>query len=181
MTDPVDQTSQFANGEAATADWVDQFAPLNPRGDGYQDPSSSSSGSAVAVSAYDFLDFTVGSDTGGSIRGPASVNGAYACVLRVLLTSDAELIDSDRSSLTGCAQVRTRSRSTRSCLSRRPWTPPVCILDTRLVEEFLTSVSSGFFTRDPAMLAQVGKAWLGSSSQSFTAFPQVRSSSRMPS
>lgn len=38
------KTSQFANGERATADWVDYLAPFNPRGDGYQQPSSSSSG-----------------------------------------------------------------------------------------------------------------------------------------
>ena len=41
------KTSQFANGETATADWVDYHAPFNPRGDGYQDPSSSSAGPAA--------------------------------------------------------------------------------------------------------------------------------------
>jgi len=35
-------TSQFANGETATADWVDYHEAFNPRGDGYQDTSSSS-------------------------------------------------------------------------------------------------------------------------------------------
>jgi hypothetical protein len=29
------KTSQFANGEEATADWVDYHSPFNPRGDGY--------------------------------------------------------------------------------------------------------------------------------------------------
>ncbi|KAH6672025.1 amidase signature domain-containing protein [Halenospora varia] len=38
------KTSQFANGEMATADWVDYHSPFNARGDGYSDPSSSSSG-----------------------------------------------------------------------------------------------------------------------------------------
>lgn len=41
------KTSQFANGETATADWVDYLAPFNPRGDGYLDPSSSSAGPAA--------------------------------------------------------------------------------------------------------------------------------------
>ncbi|KAL8976888.1 MAG: hypothetical protein Q9205_007203 [Flavoplaca limonia] len=41
------KTSQFANGEVATADWVDYHEPFNPRGDGYQDTSSSSSGQAA--------------------------------------------------------------------------------------------------------------------------------------
>ena len=71
------KTSQFANGETATDDWVDLHAPYNPRGDGYQDGSSSSTGSGTAVAAYPWLDFAVGSDTGGSMRGPAGVNGVF--------------------------------------------------------------------------------------------------------
>ncbi|KAI9349312.1 amidase signature enzyme [Zopfochytrium polystomum] len=71
------KTSQFANGESPTADWVDQLCPFNPRGEGYQGPSSSSSGSGAAMAAYDWLDSAVGSDTGGSIRGPAGVQGIY--------------------------------------------------------------------------------------------------------
>ncbi|KZO91038.1 amidase signature enzyme, partial [Calocera viscosa TUFC12733] len=71
------KTSQFANGETATADWVDQISPFNPRGDGYQDPSSSSSGSGAGMGAYSWLDHAIGSDTGGSIRNPAGVQGLY--------------------------------------------------------------------------------------------------------
>ncbi|KAK5175579.1 uncharacterized protein LTR77_000718 [Saxophila tyrrhenica] len=71
------KTSQFANGEQATADWVDYHSPFNPRGDGYQDPSSSSSGPGAAAGSYPWLDLTLGSDTGGSIRGPSEVQGLY--------------------------------------------------------------------------------------------------------
>ncbi|KAF9878345.1 hypothetical protein CkaCkLH20_04383 [Colletotrichum karsti] len=71
------KTSQFANGESATADWVDYNAPFNPRGDGYQDPSSSSAGSAAGEAAYGWLDITLGSDTGGSIRSPSQVQGVF--------------------------------------------------------------------------------------------------------
>lgn len=71
------KTSQFANGETATSDWVDLHAPYNPRGDGYQDGSSSSTGPATAMAAYEWLDYGIGSDTGGSIRDPAGVNGLY--------------------------------------------------------------------------------------------------------
>lgn len=46
------KTSQFANGETATADWIDYLAPFNPRGDGYEDPSSSSAGPAVGIGMY---------------------------------------------------------------------------------------------------------------------------------
>jgi len=71
------KTSQFANGESATADWVDQFCPFNARGDGYQDPASSSSGPGAALGAYDWMDIALGTDTGGSTRGPAWVNGLF--------------------------------------------------------------------------------------------------------
>ena len=69
--------SQFANGEEATADWVDYHSPFNPRGDGYQDPSSSSSGAGASIGSYEWLDIAVGSDTGGSIRGPSEVQGLF--------------------------------------------------------------------------------------------------------
>ncbi|OLN83281.1 Amidase 1 [Colletotrichum chlorophyti] len=69
--------SQFANGESATADWVDYHAPFNPRGDGYNDPSSSSSGAGASIASYPWLDLAVGSDTGGSIRGPCNVQGLF--------------------------------------------------------------------------------------------------------
>lgn len=71
------KTSQFANGETATDDWVDFHAPFNPRGDGYQDPSSSSSGPGSGAGSYPWLDLALGSDTGGSIRGPSQVQGLF--------------------------------------------------------------------------------------------------------
>jgi hypothetical protein len=71
------KTSQFANGESPTADWVDYHCPFNPRGDGYQSPSSSSSGPGAGIGAYEWLDIALGSDTGGSIRNPSQVNGAF--------------------------------------------------------------------------------------------------------
>ncbi|KAL8963649.1 MAG: hypothetical protein Q9193_000118 [Seirophora villosa] len=53
--------SSFAAREEPTES-VDFQAPFNPRGDGYQSPAGSSSGSAAAVSSYDWLDFAIGSD-----------------------------------------------------------------------------------------------------------------------
>ncbi|KAF2130417.1 amidase signature enzyme [Dothidotthia symphoricarpi CBS 119687] len=72
-------TSQFANGEVATADWVDYHEAFNPRGEGYQDTSSSSSGGGAGEASYPWLDVTLGSDTGGSVRGPSQVQGIYGC------------------------------------------------------------------------------------------------------
>ncbi|OAA56025.1 glutamyl-tRNA(Gln) amidotransferase [Cordyceps fumosorosea ARSEF 2679] len=71
------KTSQFANGQTATADWIDYLAPFNPRGDGYLDPSSSSAGPAAGVASYPWLDVALGSDTGGSIRSPSQFQGIY--------------------------------------------------------------------------------------------------------
>ncbi|KAF2458456.1 amidase signature domain-containing protein [Lineolata rhizophorae] len=70
------KTSQFANGEHG-GDWVDYHQPFNPRGDGYQDSSESSSGPGVGAGAYPWLDLALGSDTGGSVRWPAAVQGVY--------------------------------------------------------------------------------------------------------
>ncbi|CAG8971993.1 hypothetical protein HYALB_00008278 [Hymenoscyphus albidus] len=66
-------TTQFARGN----DWVDYPASWNVRGDGYQDPIGSSTGPAAGIAGYDWLDITLGTDTGGSIRGPASLYGAF--------------------------------------------------------------------------------------------------------
>ena len=45
------------------AEALDFPAPSNPRGDGYQSPTGSSSGSAAAIASYEWLDFTIGSDS----------------------------------------------------------------------------------------------------------------------
>lgn len=71
------KTTQFALGEAPTVDYVDQLAPFNPRGDGYQNPQGSSSGTGAGVAAYEWLDFGTGSDTGGSVRLPSMQNGLF--------------------------------------------------------------------------------------------------------
>ncbi|KAF2501485.1 amidase signature enzyme [Lophium mytilinum] len=42
---------------------TDYQAPFNPRGDGYQSAWSSSGGSGAAIAAYDWLDFTISTDT----------------------------------------------------------------------------------------------------------------------
>lgn len=56
------KTAQFASGEGPM-DWVDFSCPFNPRGDGYLNPSGSSTGSAAAVAGYSWLDSAVGCDS----------------------------------------------------------------------------------------------------------------------
>ena len=70
------KTTEFAEGLDPN-EWTEAPCPVNPRGDEHQKPSSSSTGSAVAAAAYEWLDFSIGTDTGGSIRHPAGVNGLY--------------------------------------------------------------------------------------------------------
>jgi Asp-tRNA(Asn)/Glu-tRNA(Gln) amidotransferase A subunit family amidase len=57
------KTTQFADSEWPTSDYVDYHAPFNPRADGYQTTSGSSCGSAAAVASYGWLDFTLGTDS----------------------------------------------------------------------------------------------------------------------
>ncbi|TLS31475.1 hypothetical protein PpBr36_03394 [Pyricularia pennisetigena] len=84
----------------------EEETPWNPRGDGFQKPSGSSSGSAAACAAYPWLDFTIGGDTGGSIRHPAAVNGVYG--LRTSLGSVPS------SGLVACARMDTVGPLARS-------------------------------------------------------------------
>lgn len=70
------KTTQFAMPEFAPLA-IDYQAPFNPRGDGYQDPGSSSSGPGAGMASYEWLDIAIGSDTGGSLRVPAALNGVY--------------------------------------------------------------------------------------------------------
>lgn len=45
------------------AESADYFASFNPRGDGYQSAWSSSGGSGASLASYDWLDFTLGTDS----------------------------------------------------------------------------------------------------------------------
>ncbi|KAH7254935.1 amidase signature domain-containing protein [Fusarium solani] len=57
--------------------WNDVKYPWNPRGDGWLEVAFSSSGSGAAIVGYDWIDFAMGSDTGGSVRMPAALGGSY--------------------------------------------------------------------------------------------------------
>ncbi|GAA5849375.1 hypothetical protein JCM8547_006530 [Rhodosporidiobolus lusitaniae] len=70
----VDLGADIVGKTKTVFDYHDAF---NARGDGYQDPGASSAGSGAAIGAYEWLDVAVGTDTGGSIRIPASYNGIY--------------------------------------------------------------------------------------------------------
>ncbi|BCR90953.1 uncharacterized protein ACHE_60839S [Aspergillus chevalieri] len=69
--------SEFAFAGPYVTEHIDYLLPFNPRGDGYNSPGDSSGGSGSAVASYGWLDASMGSDTGGSIRGPATQNGVH--------------------------------------------------------------------------------------------------------
>ncbi|PGH08850.1 hypothetical protein AJ79_05854 [Helicocarpus griseus UAMH5409] len=62
--------SSFGNWEEPIK-YTDYQAPWNPRGDRYQSPGASSSGSAAAVASYDWLDIAIGTGTWGSVTRPS--------------------------------------------------------------------------------------------------------------
>ena len=53
----------YASSEVPPEKTIDYFAPWNPRGDGYQGPSGSSSGAASSLASYSWLDFAFGTDS----------------------------------------------------------------------------------------------------------------------
>ncbi|KAK7981653.1 amidase domain-containing protein [Apiospora saccharicola] len=77
----------FASSEEATDQWIDFPAPFNPRGDGYQSPSGSTTGGGTSLAAHEWLDFSIGTDTTGSIRWPAAWAGLFG--LRTTWTEGA--------------------------------------------------------------------------------------------
>ncbi|KAK0621468.1 amidase signature domain-containing protein [Bombardia bombarda] len=69
--------SAFAGAELPPNMCIDYFPPWNPRGDGYQGPSGSSSGAAASVAGYRWVDYALCTDTTGSMRMPAAVHGLW--------------------------------------------------------------------------------------------------------
>ncbi|KAK3297432.1 amidase signature domain-containing protein, partial [Chaetomium fimeti] len=67
----------YAGSEVPPEKCIDHFPPWNPRGDGYQGPSGSSSGAASSVASYPWVDIALGTDTTGSIRMPAASYGLW--------------------------------------------------------------------------------------------------------
>ncbi|XEV04981.1 hypothetical protein FSHL1_010268 [Fusarium sambucinum] len=71
------KTVEFGGSQEVIGDWCDYFYAFNARGDGYLASTGSSTGSAASLAAYRWLDVTLGTDSGGSIRDPAVAHGIY--------------------------------------------------------------------------------------------------------
>ncbi|KAM5457753.1 hypothetical protein McanCB49686_002738 [Microsporum canis] len=93
---------------------VDYHAPFNPRADGYQSAWSSSGGSGAAIASYDWIDFTLGTDTTGSSRRPAMANGAF----QIRLTHDLIPLDN---SVPSFPRFDSLAMYARSILSLEKW------------------------------------------------------------
>lgn len=74
------------------AESLEVQVPFNPRGDGYQSPAGSSSGPAAAIASYTWLDYAIGTDSTGSSRRPAFVNGCFALRLSQCCASNKGLL-----------------------------------------------------------------------------------------
>ncbi|KAI1300060.1 amidase signature domain-containing protein [Xylaria venustula] len=70
--------TSFASPEEPTDQWIDFHCPVNPRGDRYQSPSSSSTGAGTSLAGYDWLDFSIAGDSAGSVRAPAPCSGLFS-------------------------------------------------------------------------------------------------------
>jgi hypothetical protein len=53
----------YAGSEVPPEKCIDYFPPWNPRGDGYQGPSGSSSGAGSSVASYPWVDLALGTDS----------------------------------------------------------------------------------------------------------------------
>ncbi|KGQ03156.1 Amidase 1 [Beauveria bassiana D1-5] len=71
------KTVEFGGSQEVIGDWCDYSYAFNARGDGYLASTGSSTGSASSLAAYPWLDITLGTDAGGSIRDPAVAHGIY--------------------------------------------------------------------------------------------------------
>lgn len=67
--------SAFASFEEATDQWIGFHAPFNPRADGYQSPSGSTSGGATSLAGYKWLGFSIGTDS--TYKLPCSYTKAH--------------------------------------------------------------------------------------------------------
>ncbi|KAK2875346.1 hypothetical protein FQN49_001664 [Arthroderma sp. PD_2] len=93
---------------------VDYHASFYPRADGYQSAWSSSGGSGAAIASYDWIDFTVGTDTTGSSRRPAMANGAF----QIRLTHNLIPLDN---SVPSFPRFDSPAMYTRSILCLETW------------------------------------------------------------
>lgn len=66
---------EFAGAQEVESDWADFRYPKNPCADGYLRATGSSVGSACGMATYSWLDGSLGSNCGESIRDPAVAFG----------------------------------------------------------------------------------------------------------
>ncbi|KAJ6440144.1 amidase signature domain-containingprotein [Purpureocillium lavendulum] len=68
------KSSQFGEGR----EWVDEQAPWNPRGDGYQKPGRGAAGAGAGVAGYEWLKAAFGIDGADGVGEPATAQGTYS-------------------------------------------------------------------------------------------------------
>ncbi|KAI9376777.1 amidase signature domain-containing protein [Aspergillus egyptiacus] len=81
--------NSFGNWEEPL-EYIDYQAPWNPRADGYQSTGGSSSGSAAAVAAYEWVDVAIGTDTSSWFKDTILKDGFSNALVVMLLESMCE-------------------------------------------------------------------------------------------
>lgn len=69
LTRPIDFGANLLGTLKLPSEAADYQSPFNPRGDGYQSPSSSSSDSGASIASYKWLNFTLGTASEQSSGG----------------------------------------------------------------------------------------------------------------
>lgn len=137
---------------------IDFQAPWNPRGDGYQSPAGSSSGSGVAVAAYDWLDIAIGSDSKCS-------NQFLVWRAPVLQTNPASGSGRRPGHWNGCFAMRPTHGvlPTEGYIPSFPWVFPFCLL--RLISLMTGTLRRfdvpTFAGRDLRKCLSFAKEWYG--------------------
>ena len=134
-------------------------APFNPCADGYQVPSGSSHASAAGIGSYEWLDFSLGSD---SLYPEYAEYEAFTDL--ILANSSGR----KPASYNGCFSIRPSAgiMNTEGVVGQFPWVPPKLYSEANT--DFAASISGSstcplFFGRDISRFSEFISVWYGSS------------------
>lgn len=68
----------FASAEDPPLHWIDYPCPFTPRGDGYQQPLGSTTGGATSLAGYDWMEYSIGTDSESSVSKVCAIH----CLLK---------------------------------------------------------------------------------------------------
>ncbi|KAL8934633.1 MAG: hypothetical protein Q9216_005808 [Gyalolechia sp. 2 TL-2023] len=157
----------YAGSEIPPEKCIDYFAPWNPRGDGYQGPSGSSSGAGASIAGYDWLDFALATDTTGSMRMPASAHGAWGIrvssdaitmegiVPSVSVFDTTSLMSRDPTTLSQLrkvsGQVKEANTKPKRIIYNTDWFPTSDVGQQKMTDQFIQALEAAIGTTHTKM------------------------------